>query len=44
MGKFTKIPQDAFDEFSVDAGVLLKNFNPDAPELADENIICAKRG
>lgn len=44
MGKFTKIPQDAFDEFGVDAGVLLKTFNPDSPELVDENIICATTG
>lgn len=44
MGKFSKISQDAFDEFQVDAGVLLKTFNIDEPTLADDNIICATTG
>jgi hypothetical protein len=44
MGKFSVISQDAFDEFQVDAGVLLKNFDPTKPELVDEDIICATTG
>ena len=44
MGKFTKVAQSTFDEIQVDAGVLLKNFNPQTPEIADEAIICATTG
>ena len=39
MGKFSKIAQETFEEFQVDAGVLLKSFDPESPELVDENII-----
>lgn len=45
MGKFTVIPQDTFDELQLDAGVLLKTFDPTtgaAPK--DEDIICATTG
>ena len=42
---FTKISQDAFDELQVDAGVLLKNFNPSSPtEPSDSDIITATTG
>lgn len=44
MGKFSKISSSAFSELQTDAGVLLKTFNPEAPEIADENIICATTG
>lgn len=44
MGKFSQITQSTFDELQVDAGVLLKNFDPDAPELVEEDIICATTG
>lgn len=44
MGKFSKISQGAFDEFQVDAGVLLKTFDPSSPKLEDTNIICATTG
>ena len=44
MGKFSKIPAESFDEFQVDAGVLLKSFDPESPELVDEDIICATTG
>ena len=44
MGRFSVISQDAFNEFQVDAGVLLKSFAPESPELTDENIICATTG
>lgn len=45
MGKFTVIPQSAFEELQLDAGVLLKTFDPAtgaAPK--DEDIICATTG
>lgn len=44
MGKFAKVSQSAFNELQLDAGVLLKNFDPKKPELIDENIICATTG
>lgn len=45
MGRFTVIPQDAFEALQMDAGVLLKTFNPANPvEPADEDIICATTG
>lgn len=44
MGKFTKIPESTFNELAVDAGVLLKSFSPDSPELEDGDIICATTG
>ena len=45
MGKFTVIPQDTFEGLQLEAGVLLKTFNPEtgvAPK--DEDIICATTG
>ncbi|NCE63738.1 hypothetical protein D1159_03875 [Pseudoflavonifractor sp. 524-17] len=45
MGKFTVIPQDTFEGLQLDAGVLLRTFNPEtgaAPK--DEDIICATTG
>jgi hypothetical protein len=44
MGRFSKVAQSTFDEFQVDAGVLLSSFDPETPELVDENIICATTG
>jgi hypothetical protein len=45
MGKFTVIPQDTFKALQLDAGVLLKRFNPANPVApADEDIICATTG
>lgn len=44
MGRFSVVSQDVFDEFQVDAGVLLRTFKPDAPELVDDDIICATTG
>ncbi len=44
MGRFTKIPQSTFDELQLDAGVLLKTFDPESPEVADEDIITATTG
>lgn len=45
MGKFTVIPQNTFESLQLDAGVLLKTFDPAtgaAPK--DEDIICATTG
>ncbi len=45
MGKFTAIPQNTFEGLQLDAGVLLKKFNPEMPVApADEDIICATTG
>lgn len=45
MGRFTKIPQSTFEDLQLDAGVLLKNFDPDnVTEPADADIICATTG
>ena len=45
MGKFTVIPQDAFNALQMDAGVLLKTFDPTDPDAPDdEDIICATTG
>lgn len=44
--KFNKITQEQFNEIQVEAGVLLKSFNPEAesPEIDDSAIICATTG
>lgn len=44
MGKFTAIPQDTFEGLQLDAGVLLKNFDPAAGTFLNEDIICATTG
>lgn len=44
MGRFTVIPQDTFQALQLDAGVLLRNFDPDNPAVADADIICATTG
>lgn len=45
MGRFTVIPQDTFEALQLDAGVLLKNFDPtDVTVPADEDIITATTG
>lgn len=45
MGKFTVIPKDTFDGLQLDAGVLLKTFDPSSPTAPkDEDIICATTG
>lgn len=45
MGRFTKIPQDTFSELQLNAGVLLKTFDPSNPtEPEDDAIICATTG
>lgn len=44
MGRFTIIPENTFNALQLDAGVLLKNFNPEVPTIIDEDIICATTG
>lgn len=45
MAKFTVLPTNAFDGLQLDAGVLLKRFNPLNPVApADSDIICATTG
>ena len=45
MGKFTTIPQNTFEGLQMDAGVILKRFNPANPVApADEDIVCATTG
>ena len=45
MGKFTVIPMDTFKGLQMDAGVLLKTFNPAKPAPPkDKDIICATTG
>lgn len=45
MGNFTVIPQNTFEEMQLDAGVLLKTFNPASPSAPqDSDIICATTG
>lgn len=45
MGMFTVIPQDTFEALQLDAGVLLKQFDPASPAAPDDaDIICATTG
>lgn len=45
MGRFTVIPQNTFNALQMDAGVLLKRFDPANPAAPlDEDIICATTG
>lgn len=41
---FTKIPQETFDNLQVDAGVMLKTFDPENPAIAEGAIITATTG
>ena len=45
MGMFTKVSQDAFDQLQIEAGMLLKTFDPSSPAApADADIITATTG
>lgn len=45
MGMFTAISQDAFEEMQLEAGVVLKTFDPTSPAAPkDEDFICATTG
>lgn len=42
--KFTKIPETAFEEIQLNAGILLKTFEPSTAEISLENILGATTG
>lgn len=42
--KFTKIPESAFKQIQLNAGVLLSDFNPETAEVKNEDIIGATSG
>lgn len=42
--RFTKISETAFNELQMDAGVLLKTFDPSNPTMTLSNIVCATTG
>lgn len=44
MARFTRIPQNTFEELQVDAGILLNTFDPTNPSAEDSNIICPTTG
>lgn len=45
MPKFYKIPENTFNSLQVEAGVLLRKFDPETgAEPADEDIVCATTG
>lgn len=44
MATFTQIPESTFNEIQLDAGVLLKSFDPTTGALDKANIICATSG
>ena len=44
MAKFTKIPETAFQEIQLNAGILLKTFTPSSAEITPEGIIGATSG
>lgn len=44
MGTFTVIPQSTFEDMQLDAGILLKSFDPAQPAVVDANIITATTG
>ena len=45
MGRFTKITENAFKEFQLEAGLILNNFNPEsADSVKDGDIVCTTTG
>lgn len=44
MGTFTVIPESTFEDMQLDAGVLLSQFDPANPSVADADIITATTG
>lgn len=42
---FTRIPQDTFSNMQLNAGILLKKFDPSVPDsVKDDDIVCATTG
>ena len=44
MGTFTVIPQSTFEDMQLDAGILLKSFDPSNPAVVDADIVTATTG
>ena len=44
MSKFVQIPETAFDELQLDAGVLLKDFDIETASFKNSDIVCATTG
>lgn len=45
MGAFNKVSKDSIDNIQINAGMILKNFNPTSPtEPTDSDIVCATTG
>lgn len=45
MGKFVRVPENAFNEIQMEAGMILNKFDPTgATEIADEDIVCITSG
>lgn len=44
MGKFTQIPQDAFEALQLNAGILMKKFDLETGAVDNKDIICATTG
>lgn len=42
--RFTRVPMNTFDELQVEAGLLLKNFDPATGDFADSDILTATTG
>lgn len=47
MARFTKVPETAFEQLQINAGLILSDFNPETPPTAEDMlaaIICATSG
>lgn len=44
MAKFTKIPTTTFQQLAINAGIVLKTFDPASPNISDNDIIGATSG
>ena len=45
MGKFTKVSENTFNEIQMEAGLILKTFDPaGTADVKDEDIVCATTG
>ncbi len=44
MKRFYQIPQDTFESLQLEAGVVLKRFNPAEPNVVNTDIVCATTG
>lgn len=42
--RFSQISLDTFKEFQLEAGMILKTFNPEDPDVKDADIVCATTG